>query len=86
MIIRIERLEPAGAPAIARPDTGRIPLDIFKIIIHCGLVMEPEPEGCAHGTPKEVEARKTAQGNVVVDDFSGFSPDLGVRMAVVFPN
>jgi hypothetical protein len=24
----------------------------------------------------------TAQGNVVVDDFSGFSPDLGARMAV----
>ena len=29
---------PGESPAIARPDTGPIPLDIFKIIIHCGLV------------------------------------------------
>jgi hypothetical protein len=44
------RQGPDGSPATDQPDTGRIPLDIFKIIIHCGLVTEPEPEERAHGT------------------------------------
>jgi nuclear transport factor 2 (NTF2) superfamily protein len=57
-------------------------LDIFLVIIinvhinvHDGLPRKPE--GCAHGCPQRGGSQETAQGYVVVDDFSGFFPRFG---------